>query len=264
MITAQEIQEKYPRLYSRGVICGFSCPDGWLNLVDNLSCSLDRVLERQVPDGKELDLTVAQVKSKFGGLRFNVDFTYDSEDSELRELVERMDGMISFAETISFSLCEICGAPAKTLGGGWIFTLCEKHSGIATSQNRKRKGSVALDFDGVINSYASGFVGIDKLPDPPVPGAIEYLQELVDFGFTVYVYSTRNEQERGRQGISKYLLDHGLPEEYHKKIKIVSGKPKAKIYLDDRAWEFTGKFPSPMEIDKFLPWTKRVSSSQKD
>lgn len=197
-------------------------------------------------------------------LRFYADFDYDLEDPELNHLASRIRGMIDFAESLSFKVCEVCGSPGKTMGKSYLRTLCEKHSGIAIPQDRKRKGSVSLDFDGVINSYASGFVGIDKLPDPPVAGAIEYIQELIDYGFKVYVYSTRNEQERGRVAISKYLLKHGLPEEYHKKVGIVQNKPKCKIYLDDRAWEFTGKFPSPMEIDKFLPWTKRVSSSQKD
>jgi hypothetical protein len=264
MITAQKIMEYYPRLYDRGVRCGFSCPEGWLPLVKELSTSIDHLLENWLPEGKPLIVTVEQIKEKFGGLCFYYDIDFDNEDEELNNVAERIRGMVYFAESMSFRICEVCGAPGERRSGGWIRTLCEKHSGLSIPQDRKRKGSVALDFDGVINSYTSGFVGIDKLPDPPVPGAIDYLQELVDFGFTVYVYSTRNEQERGRQGISKYLLDHGLPEKYHKKIKIVSGKPKAKIYLDDRAWEFTGKFPSPMEIDKFLPWTKRVSSTQKD
>ena len=266
MITAQEIMEKYPRLYDSGVRCGFSCPEGWLHLVDLLSTNLSFLLDTKVPKDKSFEIVVDQVKEKFGGLRYYVFYRYDEDDLELAKLAEYFDGIIRFAESISTSMCQVCGSPAnKVVNGGIVSAACSKHSsfGDYPAQN-KRKGSVALDFDGVINSYSSGFVGIDNLPDPPVEGAIDFIQELVDYGFKVYVYSTRNEQERGRRAISEYLLNHGLPEEYHEKIGIVAGKPKAKIYLDDRAWEFTGEFPTPHEIDHFLPWTKRVSSTQVD
>ena len=36
---------------------------------------------------------------------------------------------------------------------------------------------ICVDFDGVIHSYTSGWKGIDVIPDDPVPGAIEWLEE---------------------------------------------------------------------------------------
>ena len=36
--------------------------------------------------------------------------------------------------------------------------------------------TILLDFDGVIHSYTSGWKGAGVIPDPPVPGAIDFLR----------------------------------------------------------------------------------------
>lgn len=38
--------------------------------------------------------------------------------------------------------------------------------------------TVCVDFDRVIHSYVSGWQGPGVIPDPPVPGAIEWLNEI--------------------------------------------------------------------------------------
>ena len=40
------------------------------------------------------------------------------------------------------------------------------------------KWTIAADCDGVLHSYVSGWQGADSLPDPPVPGAIEWLEDV--------------------------------------------------------------------------------------
>jgi hypothetical protein len=40
--------------------------------------------------------------------------------------------------------------------------------------------TVAVDFDGVIHSYASPWVNAETIPDPPVDGAIAWLNEIAD------------------------------------------------------------------------------------
>lgn len=59
-----------------------------------------------------------QVKEKFGGLRFYTDCVPD----------DYIRGLISLAESLSVRTCEVCGAPGKQGGQGWIRTLCVKHS----------------------------------------------------------------------------------------------------------------------------------------
>ena len=62
-------------------------------------------------------VTVTQVKEKFGTLRFY----YSGGD-------EYIDGLVSMAESMSACTCEECGKPGRTNSGGWLRTLCEEHA----------------------------------------------------------------------------------------------------------------------------------------
>ena len=61
-------------------------------------------------------VTVAQIKEKFGGLRFY----YDGGD-------EHISGMVRMAEMWAGRSCEECGTPGERGGSGWISTLCATH-----------------------------------------------------------------------------------------------------------------------------------------
>ena len=128
---------------------------------------------------------------------------------------------------------------------------------------KTNKGTIAIDFDGVINSYKSGFVAIDDIPDPPVPGVFEGIYEYLDAGFEVCIFSTRNGKTAGQWAILKWLDKNGMPGDRIEQLKIVSGKPIAKLYIDDRGFQFTGKLPSVEYIENFKPWHGGKSSSQK-
>ena len=52
------------------------------------------------------------------------------------------------------------------------------------------KPMLALDFDGVLHQYASGWQGANKVPDPPVAGALEFVTVAAGH-FSVVVYSCR-------------------------------------------------------------------------
>ncbi len=81
---------------------GIECGRGWAALYEPL---LKLAEERDVP--------VAQVKEKFGGLRF---YTYRVD--------EVLDAAIQEAEKKSFETCEVCGAPGHMTSTGWLKTLC--------------------------------------------------------------------------------------------------------------------------------------------
>jgi hypothetical protein len=126
--------EKYPKIFKdrNGSIketCmawGFSHGDGWFNIIDALCANIQHHTDwkrKQEPYAgmpeEEFDEihqpVAAQVKEKFGGLRFYCDNTDDYTQ-----------GAIAMAESMSFRTCESCGTPAKPSGNGWIKTLCSE------------------------------------------------------------------------------------------------------------------------------------------
>ena len=68
-----------------------------------------------------------QIKEKFGTLCFY----YTGGD-------ERISAMVSFAESVSSVICEVCGAPGECkTTRGWVTTLCETHRN--ERENRTRQ-----------------------------------------------------------------------------------------------------------------------------
>lgn len=110
---------------------------------------------------------------------------------------------------------------------------------------------IACDWDGVINSYTSGFEGPGIFNDPPVPGAIQWLTACHRAGRVIVINSTRlNEETKDGavQGAMKeYLLRHGCPQEVVDALHFWTGrgKPRARAYVDDRAVRFEGDFSFP-------------------
>jgi hypothetical protein len=116
------------------------------------------------------------------------------------------------------------------------------------------KWTIACDCDGVLHSYVSGWQGADVLPDPPVPGAIEWL-EAVTRRFEVAIHSTRCRSVGGRWAIEGWLRDNGLSDAALAHVHYPPYKPAALIYLDDRGYRFDGEnFPSVDAIWAAKPW----------
>jgi hypothetical protein len=117
--------------------------------------------------------------------------------------------------------------------------------------------TIACDFDGVINSYTSGWTG-DTLPDPPVPGAIEWLEDITK-ACDVIIHTARIKPSQPGQEelIRKWLLKNGLSPEALGRLTF-EGKVTATIYLDDRAIRFTGSnFPTAEEVYGHKAWNKQ-------
>jgi len=122
---------------------------------------------------------------------------------------------------------------------------------------RRQRFSVAVDFDGVLHSYISGFQGLLNMPDPPVPGAIEWLTALHMKKKRVTIHSTRlNHHDETLQvevieAMRGYLLAHGCPPMVVDKIEFWTdeGKPNMTVFVDDRGFRFTGTFPTDEELE---------------
>jgi hypothetical protein len=116
---------------------------------------------------------------------------------------------------------------------------------------------LCVDFDGVLHSYTSGWKGVDVVADPPVPGAIEWLAEMVK-NFTVNIYSSRSRELIGVVAMKEWLRRNGCPADVFGKLGFPTQKPAAFLTIDDRAICFDGVFPEADEIGRFQPWNKRV------
>lgn len=136
----QQLIDKYPKIFqldeSRRLepfpMFGIECGDGWYDLLDRL-CGLiqnhidwrnkqrDMFLKNN-PHNVEIpeeisQVTVSQIKEKFGTLRFY----YDGGD-------EYIHGLVSMADTMSGVICEVCGERGQFRGRGWYYTACDTHT----------------------------------------------------------------------------------------------------------------------------------------
>ena len=114
------------------------------------------------------------------------------------------------------------------------------------------KQTVVVDFDGVIHSYTSGWQGVGVIPDPPVPGIKEAINNIRSAGYEVIVVSTRCASPEGRVALFQYLNRHGIEVD-----DIRKEKPPAIVYIDDRAICFDGHPETLLaKIMHFTPWNK--------
>lgn len=111
---------------------------------------------------------------------------------------------------------------------------------------------LAVDFDGTIHSYVSGYRGVADIPDPPTAGAIEFLRHATKF-FAVAVWSSRSSTPEGREAMRKWLIFHGA-EDFIAELDFPEHKPPAMVILDDRAIRFMGSWPDMEELRRFMPW----------
>lgn len=87
--------------------------------------AVERARLKMKTELEEIPVAV-QVKEKYGTLRFYVDGGGP-----------RAHLHIEFAEYMSGRICDVCGAPGKQRGGGWVRTLCEKHHEERNSGNKR-------------------------------------------------------------------------------------------------------------------------------
>lgn len=82
----------------------------------------------------------------------------------------------------------------------------DKKTPIEQQWKQGKLKDLCIDFDGVIHSYKSGWKGATVIPDEPVPGAIEWLVNLLDQGFQPCIYSSRSKTWFGRRAMKKWFV----------------------------------------------------------
>jgi hypothetical protein len=135
MIDWRPFPAAFPILFGdKDRIISLSAGPGWHQLIWDLCVALERMARQQVAAGKR-PMTVAQVKEKYGSLRFYL--TGGSVTDEAFELTEA-------AEERSGTICETCGQPGKTgYVGDWLLTYCSKHRREALKRARDRRKDAA-------------------------------------------------------------------------------------------------------------------------
>lgn len=91
-------------------------PQGWISVVEKRLPIIEAIRVRT-----GLSVEIAQIKEKFGGLRFYLDFIHESIYDEVSKLVDEM-------EKEAEKTCEYCGqnndVTTSANGGYWIRTRC--------------------------------------------------------------------------------------------------------------------------------------------
>jgi hypothetical protein len=130
---AKQMEERFPQMFDQPY-GGFAVGEGWWPVIEALCGQIDSYTKwrnntreallkinppnLEIPDAVP-QVVVAQIKEKFGGLRFY----YDGGD-------QHISGMVRMAEAWADRSCETCGAPGTKREGGWIRTLCDHHEHI--------------------------------------------------------------------------------------------------------------------------------------
>lgn len=133
-----KMEEAYPKMFSKPY-GGFAVGVGWWPILERLCSNIDQHVKWKQEQKEKYgrgngcpDVYVAQIKEKFGGLRFY----YDGGD-------DAVSGMVRMAEAWADSSCEVCGKPGTRRSGGWIQTLCDEHEAERQAKIKERLGEDA-------------------------------------------------------------------------------------------------------------------------
>lgn len=136
---------EFPKLYADRFLSptetcmyfGFEVGDGWFDLIYECSAKLEAI-NNTITDPTQY-IKAAQVKEKFGGLRFYI----DHGTTDAFKIIEE-------AEAKSDVTCEDCGKPGNSKGSrGWITTLCAEHreeDNKRREEKMKPKGQTTVEY----------------------------------------------------------------------------------------------------------------------
>lgn len=122
-----------------------------------------------------------------------------------------------------------------------------------------KKPIICLDFDGVVHSYVSGWQGACTINDPPMPGALDYITDLLLEGYDVVIHSSRSRHLFGIWAMRNWLRKHAGNQwdcmgPSLCDVRFTRLKPPAILTIDDRAMRFQGAWPSMKSLKTFKPY----------
>lgn len=132
-----KLVKKYPKLFSQVgmseqescMAWGCSCGDGWYTILEELCEKL-----------KDMPISFAQIKEKFGTLRVYFDVDHKRAEELTDEKEDALWAFLREAEEKSAKTCEACGKPGKAREGGWIKVLCDICYEARESRRSQKRG----------------------------------------------------------------------------------------------------------------------------
>jgi len=113
---AKQMEDRFPKMFAEPY-GGFCCGEGWWPILEALCGQIQHHIDWKNKTSEVVaQVTVGQIKEKFGGLRFY----YNGGD-------DAIDGMVRMAESWAARSCETCGNRATKQTTGWIKNLCDEH-----------------------------------------------------------------------------------------------------------------------------------------
>ena len=111
---------------------------------------------------------------------------------------------------------------------------------------------VALDFDGVINSYISGWTGIGSIEDEPTIGIIELIKECQNKYEEVAIFSSRCSSATGIGTMDNYLKKYGVNIDTY-----LENIDDTYILIDDRVIDYTSIENIVEYLETFDSWVNK-------
>lgn len=113
-VPLEEFRDILSRFQS-GFPAYIACDEGWNQIIIKCHRELSII---------DPGYTIAQIKEKFGGLRYYFATTNPALYGQMREVASRY-------ELMSFETCEVCGKKGALVSGRVLKTVCKKHAGHA-------------------------------------------------------------------------------------------------------------------------------------
>ena len=139
-VANQALRAKYPEFR----LPPFECLSGWNGLLEKLFIDLREI----IPQERWEDLSVMQIKEKFGTLRFYVSLGGEPVVEGVPDIHEKIMLAVFLAECRSELTCEICGEPGRFRDNrGWYTTRCDYHSeGGEAAKDEKLNSTMEMSF----------------------------------------------------------------------------------------------------------------------
>ena len=110
-----------------------------------------------------------------------------------------------------------------------------------SKQKIENSKNIAIDFDGVIHKCSRGYFD-GTVYDDPIDGSLDSLRKIKNMGYNIVIFSCKSRSDRPKvngiggtqmiwEWLAKYSVDHLVSD-------VVSEKPRAAIFIDDKGYRF--------------------------